>query len=71
MTPKSDAKIKEKLICDFKYDMRNLMNSNPPNHSKVQKFHFDGVFLSKVYEVWTKKPQESSFITLNSNSEFE
>ena len=26
-----------------------------PNHSKVKKFHFDGLFLSKVYEVWAKK----------------
>ena len=30
-----------------------------PNHSKVQKFHFDGLFLSKVYEVWAKKIQRS------------
>ena len=26
-----------------------------PNHSKVKKFHFDGLFSSKVYEVWAKK----------------
>ena len=26
-----------------------------PNHSKVQKFHFDRLFLSKVFEVWAKK----------------
>ena len=26
-----------------------------PNHSKVQKFLFDELFLSKVYEVWAKK----------------
>ena len=51
MTLKSDAKLKKKLTCDFKYDMRNLVNFNLPNHSKVQKFHFDGLFLSKVYEV--------------------
>ena len=25
------------------------------NHSKVQKFYFDGLFLSKVFEVWDKK----------------
>ena len=30
-----------------------------PNHPKVQKFHFDGLFLSKVYEVWGKKIQRS------------
>ena len=71
MTLKSDAKFKEKLTCDFKYDMRNLVNFNLPNHSKVQTFNFDGLFLSKVYEVSAKKIQESSFMTLNSNAEFE
>ena len=30
-----------------------------PNHSKVQKFHFDWLFLSKLYEVWAKKIQRS------------
>ena len=33
MTPKSDAKFKGKLTCDFKYDMRNLVNF----HSTTQK----------------------------------
>ena len=28
-----------------------------PNHSNVQKYHLDGLFLSKVYEVWAKKIQ--------------
>ena len=28
-------------------------------HSQVQKFHFDGLILSKVYEVWAKKIQRS------------
>ena len=30
-----------------------------PNHLKVQRFHFDGLFLSKVYEVWAKEIQRS------------
>ena len=29
MTMKSDAKFKEKLTYDFKYDMRNLLNFHP------------------------------------------
>ena len=28
-------------------------------HSKVQKFNFDGLFLSRVYDVWAKKIQRS------------
>ena len=59
MTLKSDTKFKEKLTCDLKYDMRNLVNFNLPNHWKVQKFNFNGLFLSKVYEVWAKKIQRS------------
>ena len=43
MTLKSDAKFKEKLTYDFKYDMGNLVDFNQPNYSKVQKFHFDGL----------------------------
>ena len=34
MTLKSDAKFKEKLICGFKYDMKNLVNFHPT----IQKF---------------------------------
>ena len=30
-----------------------------PNHSEVWMFHFDGLFLSKVYQVWAKKLQRS------------
>ena len=29
------------------------------NHSRVQKFIFNGLFLSKVYEFWPKKIQRS------------
>ena len=29
MTLKSDGKFKEKLTCDFKYDIRNLVNFHP------------------------------------------
>ena len=29
MTLKSDAKSKENLTCDFKYDMKNLVNFHP------------------------------------------
>ena len=39
---------------------------------KVQKFHFDRLFLPKVYEVWAKKnTEELSFMTLNSDVKFE
>ena len=50
---KSDAKFKEKLTV-VSNAMRNLLNFCP-NHSKTGKFHFDGLFLSKLYEVWGKK----------------
>ena len=30
-----------------------------PNHSKLWKFYFDGLFLSNVYKVWAKKIQRS------------
>ena len=46
MTLKSDAKFKEKLTCGLKYDKE--FGEFSPNHSK---FHLDGLFLSKEYEV--------------------
>ena len=47
MTSKSDAKFDEKLICGFNKEFGKFS----PNHSKVHKFHFDGLFLSKVYDI--------------------
>ena len=44
------AKKKKKMTCGFKLS---------PNHPRVQQFYFDGLFLSKVYEVWAKKIQRS------------
>ena len=52
MTLKSNAKFKEKLTWGFKYDMSNLVNFH---HSEVQKFNFNGLFLSKGYEAWANK----------------
>ena len=71
MTLKSDAKFKKKLTCGFKYDMRNLVKFHPITQ-KILKFHFDGLFLSKVYKVWAKKNREElSFMTLNSDAKFQ
>ena len=53
MTLKSDEKFTEKLTCGFKYDKE--LGEFLPNHSKVWKFHFDELFLSKVHKVWVKK----------------
>ena len=56
MTLKKNAKSKEKLTCGFKFH---------PTTQKSEKFHFDGLFLSKVYKVWAKKKSEKlSFMTL-------
>ena len=57
MTLKSDAKFKENLACGFKYDEE--FSELSPNQSKVWKCHFNGPFLSKVYEGWVKKIQRS------------
>ena len=53
MTTKSDAKFEEKLTLGFKHDIKNLVNFHPRvqnSSSRVTKFHFDKLFLSKVYE---------------------
>ena len=43
MTLKNDARFKEKLTCDFKYDMRNLVNLHPTSE-KSQNFTLMGYF---------------------------
>ena len=48
MTPKSDAKFEEKLICCFKND-KKLVNDLSTQYS--QNFHFDWFLLCKVYNV--------------------
>ena len=59
MTLKSDAKFREKLTYRFKTDMRSLTNFGP-EHTKVSRnLHFNGFFLTKVYNVWAKKLQKS------------
>ena len=67
---KSDAKFQEKMTLWFQ-KWHEEFDEFSPNHSKIKKFHIDRLFLSKVYDVWAKKIQESSFMTLNSDAEFE
>ena len=45
---------KKTLTCSFKYDMRNCEDFHATT-LKSKKFHFDGLFLSKVFEFWAKK----------------
>ena len=50
MTMKNDAEIEEELTCQFKIHMRNLKNFYP-NTQKSQNLHFNGLLLTKVYNV--------------------
>ena len=43
MTLKNDAKFKEKLTCDFKYDMSNLGNFHP-TIQKSKNYTYMGSF---------------------------
>ena len=58
MTLKSDPKFKEKLTFCLKNDVKNSMNFNSSSE-KSENLHFDGVFLSKVCNVWVKIIQTS------------
>ena len=51
-------KVLKKLTLGSKKDRRNLVNFNPTTQ-KFKKFHFDGQFLSKVYDVWAKEIRRS------------
>ena len=54
MTMKSDAKFKEKLTYDFKYDMRNLVNSHPTTQ-KSENVTSMGYFCPKYMRFELKK----------------
>ena len=57
MTLKWDAKLKKKNLW-FRIEE---IGEFSPNHSKVWKFLFNGIFLFKVYNVWATKIQRSYF----------
>ena len=50
MTIKNDAKFEEELTCQFKIDMRNLTNFDRSTR-KSKNLHFNGLLLTKVYNV--------------------
>ena len=68
MTLKSDAKFKEKLICGFKYDMRNQVNFHPTTQ-KSENFTLMGYFFYMRFEL--KNTEELPFMTLKSDAKFE
>ena len=59
MTLKSDAKLKRKLTCGLKKDIRNLVNFHASSQ-KSENLHFDGLLLSKAYRVLDEKVQKSN-----------
>ena len=45
---------------DLWFEIRHEKNCEfSPNHSKVQSFDFDELFLFKAYKVWAKKIQRN------------
>ena len=54
MTLKSNAKFKEKLTRGLKNDKRNLVSFYASSR-KSENFHFDGILLSKAYNVLNEK----------------
>ena len=73
MTLKNDAKFKEKLICGFNYDMRNLAKF-PPTTQKSENLFSMGSFCPKYtrFELQKYTYQNTiSFMTLNSDAKFE
>ena len=71
MTLKSHAKFKEKLICGFKYDIRNFVNFHPTNQ-KSKNFTSLGSFSPEYVRFELKKnTEELPFMILNSDAKLE
>ena len=58
MTLENDAIFEEKLTLGSKNDIKNLVAFNGSS-GKSEKFHFDGLLLSRVYKVLDEKVQKS------------
>ena len=56
--------------CGFKYDMRNLVKFHPTTE-KSENFTSVGSFCPKYMRFELKNTEELSFMTLNSDAEFE
>ena len=58
MTLKGNAKLKRKLTCGLKNDIRNLVNFHASSQ-KSENFQFLGFLLSKAYKFFDEKIQKS------------
>ena len=67
---KSDTKFKEKLICCFKYDIRNLVNFHPTTQ-KSENFSSIVFFCPKYMRFELKNTDELFFMALNNDGKFE
>ena len=58
MTLKGDAKFKEKLTCDLKNGIKNLVDFHASSH-KSGRLHFDRPVLSKANKFLDEEAQKS------------
>ena len=70
MTLKSDPKIREKLTCGFKYNIRNLVKFHPITQ-KSETFFLRCSFGSKYARFELQNTEELSFMTMNSDTKSE
>ena len=68
MTPESNAKFKEKLICDFKYDMSKLLIFYP-NTQKCENVFSMG-FFQRMQDLGYKSTEDLCVITLKGDAKF-
>ena len=69
MRLKSVAKFKEKLTFGFIYEMRNSVNFHPTTRES-ENFTLMGCFCPKYIRFEIKNTKELSFMTLNSDANF-
>ena len=73
MTMKNDTTFEEELICQFKIDIRNLMNLTWALES-LKNLHHSRLLLTKLYNVWAKKKYRGvrvCLIALKNDAKFE
>ena len=68
MTPESNAKFKEKLICDFKYYMSKLLIFHP-NTQKCENVFSMG-FFQRMQDLGYKSTEDLCVIILKGDAKF-
>ena len=71
MKMKNDAKFEDEMTCQFKIDL-GIWRILTWTLKKLKNLHFNGLLLTKVYNIWARKSKEElCLMALNTEAKFQ